>query len=189
MYCQGGGYKMTTFLTSDEHYFHENMIGFCDRPYSSETHMRRSLIENHNEVVGTNDTVFHIGDFAMLRTSQHEKLGNVIKKLNGRHHLILGNHDYCKPMIYVNAGFISVHTALWVEEFVLAHDPSVYCACRNKLGILAHGHVHTLYHTIKEKSAINVGVDMNNYYPISLDEARTLLDKEVSFYGDIEIGC
>jgi len=166
---------MATFLTADEHYFHGNIIKFCNRPFKNEYEMRKILISNHNEVVHSGDTIFHIGDFAMVSASQYEKLKGIMKQLNGKHHLILGNHDYCKPQRYVDVGFISVHTAMWVEEFVMVHDPSVYCACTQELGILAHGHIHTLYHMIKDKSVINVGVDMNHFYPITLEEARAML--------------
>ena len=169
---------MTTFLTADEHYFHSNVIRYCDRPFKNETEMRHTLINNNNEVVGPDDQVFHLGDFAMIGPSQHEKISGILRKLNGKHHLILGNHDECKPFRYVNSGFISVHTALWVEEFVLVHDPSVYCACRHELGILAHGHLHQLYDMIQSKKVINVGVDVRNYYPVTLDQLRKELNDE-----------
>lgn len=47
--------------------------------------MTTSLIEKHNEVVGENDLVFHLGDFGDYRYA---------KDLKGYHVLILGNYEY-----------------------------------------------------------------------------------------------
>lgn len=167
------------YFTADEHYFHKNIIKYCDRPWKDEKDMRRDMIALHNDIIKPEDTVFHIGDFAMLGPSQHEKISNVMGKLNGINHLILGNHDECKPFRYVECGFWTVHTAHWFEDgkykFALAHDPCVSCTL-DENQILLCGHVHTLFTEVtedingKKKLVINVGVDARNFKPISLQE-------------------
>jgi calcineurin-like phosphoesterase family protein len=170
------------FFTADEHYYHRNVIRYCNRPFKDVNEMNNSFIKLHNEVVSPSDTIFHVGDFSMVGKSQHEMITAILKKLNGTHHLILGNHDEIKPFTYVNAGFTSVHTSyeielpnhndylklrsLGYEKLILNHDPSMYCICKN--AVLVCGHVHTLFKIMKDKKVINVGVDMWDYKPISL---------------------
>jgi calcineurin-like phosphoesterase family protein len=162
------------WFTGDEHYFHHNIIEYCNRPYPNEPAMRKDLILRHNSRVALKDEVYHIGDFSMLGPSQWEKIGGVVRQLNGRHHLILGNHDECKPFTYINAGFTSVHTAFWFDRFVLAHDPSVYCMLPEE-SILLCSHIHTLFDIIKDKKVVNVGVDARDFYPVNIEQILLLL--------------
>ena len=54
-----------TFFTSDTHFGHENIIKYCNRPFTSTEEMDKALISNWNKVVKPEDTVFHLGDFAV----------------------------------------------------------------------------------------------------------------------------
>jgi calcineurin-like phosphoesterase family protein len=152
------------FFTADQHFFHRNIINLCYRPFKSINEMHNILIDRYNEVVGLNDTCYHIGDFAMLGKSQINKLESIINKLNGRKILILGNHDEGKPFTYVNMGFESVHTSLELSNgWILTHDPAVSCIDRNKRFVV--GHVHDLF--VTQKNCVNVGVDVWGFYPVS----------------------
>lgn len=95
-----------TFLISDTHFFHSNVCEFepfrvdiltrhfnigyhIYKYYSDEYKMElhnRMIVEKWNSVVGLDDTVICLGDFAW------KNLAN-IDKLNGYKMLILGNHD------------------------------------------------------------------------------------------------
>jgi calcineurin-like phosphoesterase family protein len=55
------------FFTSDTHFNHANIISYCSRPFSSADEMNREIIARWNAVVGPEDTVYHLGDFAMGR--------------------------------------------------------------------------------------------------------------------------
>jgi len=163
------------YFTSDWHFFHKNVIEYCKRPFKSEKHMRQCLINNYNEVVRKEDTCFVIGDAAMLGTSQWERLGSVVKLLNGTKHLIFGNHDDFKWDRYLDIGFTTVHSALWLQEgdkhVVMAHDPSVYCTLKPDT-ILLCGHIHNLFKSIPDKLVVNVGVDMWDFKPINIDQIK-----------------
>ena len=54
-----------TFFTSDTHFGHANIINLCNRPFKDVNHMNDMLVENWNSVVSDDDTVFHLGDFAL----------------------------------------------------------------------------------------------------------------------------
>jgi calcineurin-like phosphoesterase family protein len=171
------------FFTSDEHYHHKAMIGHCDRPFKDFNVMNNKLIENHNSVVGEKDTVYHLGDFVFPLHNNTNKVSSILDKLNGKHHLILGNHDELKPFSYVNAGFLSVHTALEMDELAmwLSHDPSIFCVMPSYYWLLC-GHVHTLFHV--HNRCINVGVDVNNYTPISLTEIQKIITEKEEEHSD-----
>lgn len=48
-----------TFFTSDTHFGHANIINLCKRPFRDVNHMNDMLVENWNNVVTDDDTVFH----------------------------------------------------------------------------------------------------------------------------------
>ncbi|MHA1402035.1 MAG: hypothetical protein ACTSQE_16930 [Candidatus Heimdallarchaeaceae archaeon] len=78
------------FFTADEHYYHTNIIKYCNRPFSSVEEMNEVLIQNHNRVVKNGDIVVHAGDFSFANRDKTEK---IIKQLNGAHIFLKGDHD------------------------------------------------------------------------------------------------
>jgi calcineurin-like phosphoesterase family protein len=125
--------------------------------------MNKGIIKNFNSKVTDNDTLYIIGDFAVLRKNNIYKIQPILEKLNGRKILILGNHDEGKPFTYIKMGFHSVHTSLEYEDMILKHDP-FFCVDQNKKYLVGHTH-KPLYN----RNIFNVGVDVNNYYPVSYD--------------------
>ena len=53
------------FFTSDTHFYHGNIIRFCNRPFKSVEMMNETIISNWNNTVGQDDIVFHLGDFCL----------------------------------------------------------------------------------------------------------------------------
>ena len=86
---------MRTFFTSDSHFGHDNIIRHCKRPcqehpFRDSAQMDRALIDAWNSVVSPGDVVYHLGDFSMRPV---ETVNDLLKKLHGTKHLIVGNHD------------------------------------------------------------------------------------------------
>ena len=52
------------YFTSDTHFYHSNIIGFCKRPFKNVEDMNETLIENWNRVVGQMISCFIWGIFA-----------------------------------------------------------------------------------------------------------------------------
>lgn len=75
---------------SDLHFGHNNIIKYSNRPFSSVGDMNEGLIRNWNAVVKPDDTVWYLGD---LSFSKYNETKNILRRLNGRKHLIMGNHD------------------------------------------------------------------------------------------------
>ena len=169
---------MTKFFTADRHFFHANLIHkFKQRQeFPDLDSMNNGMIKANNRVVGKNDEVYDLGDFTMLRKDRITKIGPILDRLNGTHHLILGNHDEGKPFTYVNLGFASVHTSLFVEEFLCVHDPSVATLFVGSGQKILCGHLHTAAQWINDYT-LNVGVDWYNYEPLSIDRIREMFEE------------
>lgn len=102
----------TTWISSDQHYGHEAVIKFCDRPFSSVEEMNEAMIFNWNKVVKPEDLCIFVGDVFMHTKPQQIK--EILSRLNGnRKILIFGNHDRERHKM-MNLGF-----ALVVDEMVM----------------------------------------------------------------------
>lgn len=177
---------MTIFFTSDEHHDHLNkratgIIDYCKRPFKDIMQNSKIIIERHNDIVSENDTVWHLGDFCMRGNSHlsyYESLMKRYKPVKYRH-LVLGNHDYMDPFKYHEIGFTSVHTVFWLDlegyKFLLAHDPSFYQPAVYDY-IMLCGHIHNLFKILPDRKIVNVGVDVWNFTPVSLEQIITTLD-------------
>jgi calcineurin-like phosphoesterase family protein len=53
------------FFIADTHLGHKNIIKYCNRPFRLVAHMDDTIIDNINEVVKSNDILYHLGDFAL----------------------------------------------------------------------------------------------------------------------------
>lgn len=180
------------FFTSDTHFGHRNILNFCERPFKDTDEMDETIIANWNNKVGKNDIVFHLGDFAFATNKRWQDL---ICKLNGKIILVLGNHDVVKwPGDYTMQLFERVENQMMLKidnkyKVYLNHFPflcydGVY---RNPQDctIQLHGHVHERIGDIgKDKDRLkyrfpyqyDVGVDNNNFTPISFEEILTKLN-------------
>lgn len=165
-----------TFFTSDLHFFHEDVIKFCNRPFGSVEHMNDTLIKNWNSVVGDHDHVWFLGDFSFGKV---EETSNVLDQLKGIKHLIVGNHDRkgrAQDLFnkHWNKYFVDTHDyyRLKVDDYklVLCHFPF---ASWERGYINLHGHLHSLAGYSNKWMQYDVGVDANNYTPILLEDAVT----------------
>lgn len=172
------------WFTSDTHFYHTNIIRFCQRPFKTVEEMNQSLINNWNSVVGKDDIVFHLGDFVFGNT---DKWDQILSQLNGRIYLILGNHD----RVYMNPGHIYPNIASVRDQMIIRIDKRVvvlnhypflcYSGTRHRhKAYQFFGHVHSTNNNadIPDKNRLqyllptqyDVGVDNNNYTPISYNQ-------------------
>lgn len=80
---------MKRFVTSNLQLVRPNAIEIYDRPFNNVDEMTEKLINNWNSVVGKEDLVYHLGNFAWdPKTAQ-----DAISKLNGTIWFIPGEHD------------------------------------------------------------------------------------------------
>lgn len=170
------------FFTSDTHFFHNNIIEYCNRPYGSVEHMNNSLVKNWNSVVSQEDTVWLLGDVSFGKPKETLEL---MSQLNGRICLVPGNHDRKGRTetkdLEDRCDVYPPYHLLRVESyrFVLCHFPF---ESWERGYINLHGHTHGTY---KSKfMQYDVGVDSNNYCPILMQDAisRSIEHKKDDIY-------
>ncbi len=167
------------YFTSDLHLGHENIIRLNDRPFENVEDMNRVLIQNWNSFVKKNDFIYILGDLTMKLPL--EKANQIISRLNGRKILIRGNHDknYDENLFED----ICDYKELKYQKrfFVLSHYPFLEWNHSFRGSMHLHGHQHnqSLYNLEMREKGIkryDVGVDANEYRPISIDEIIELFD-------------
>ena len=85
------------YFIADTHFFHENVIRFDKRPFTSVEEMNAKMRDWWNNTVRTNDRVYILGDFLWLDPQEQEReYIDFTKSLNGYKVLIEGNHDNVK---------------------------------------------------------------------------------------------
>lgn len=161
---------MNIWFTSDTHFGHANIINFCRPEFNTVAEMDATLIDNWNKVVGQNDRVYHLGDFAW----SVRRARQVRPQLNGTIRLIAGNHDQVCNL--AKAGLFQ-KISLWREfsdmDFVATHLPLARGHCRASYNV--HGHVHTNGDHL-EPHQINISVEVTDYRPIHMDELIARFD-------------
>jgi calcineurin-like phosphoesterase family protein len=164
------------WVISDTHFNHQNIIKFCSRPYETAKEMNEELVENWNSVVKPGDKVYHLGDVYMGGGFSREDTTSLLKSLNGKKRLILGNHDNGKDQILQQV-FEKIDVWRMFPEFglLLTHVPvheSTLGEGRfmEKRFLNVHGHIHdnkspSQYHQC-------VCVEQIDYTPINIEELR-----------------
>ena len=175
------------FFTSDTHFNHVNILRHSNRPFKDIEEMNQVLIDNWNRVVGKNDLVFHLGDFAFGGAAVWNRF---LDQLNGRIVLIVGNHDIYHLNLELVDRFEYVAFELYVnidnQAVYLNHHPFLcYGDSHGKVWQL-FGHVHSRADGLAKDVAMerlpmllssqyDVGVDNNNYTPVSFYQIREIM--------------
>lgn len=181
------------WFTSDNHFFHKNIIKYENRPFSTVHEMNQTMIDNWNKVVKPGDIVYHLGDFAMCSKNWQRRL---FEQLNGEKFLIKGNHDGSATRMR-EVGFLEVYDRLILtiadQKVLLCHYPYLtgenldflkergekykkkFIASRpdNEGLWLIHGHCHGKW-KCKDRM-INVAVENWNYSPIHVSTIEEII--------------
>lgn len=159
---------MAIYVTSDHHWGHAAARSFYRRPFLSVDEMDRVMIERWNAVVGPEEEVWHLGDFAVHQST--DRVGSLLMLLNGRKHLVVGNND--DDAVTGCAGWRSVqsYAELVVDgvRFVLCHYPFRTWRDMGKGAINLHGHSHGRLKPLPRQR--DVGVDVWDFRPVRLTD-------------------
>ena len=172
-----GGIQISkTWFTADQHFGHANIIDYCNRPFKNTKRMKQTIVSKYPSLVGKDDVVYFLGDISSWYEMEVSQVAKIIRKLNGHKILILGSHDTFPVFDYVNMGFESVHTYLYLpfHRLHLAHDPAVSNVLPNDKWVC--GHVHNLFK--RTKNVVNVGVDVWDFKPVNISEITQLFKEK-----------
>jgi calcineurin-like phosphoesterase family protein len=168
------------FFTSDTHFGHTNVIKYCSRPFSSIEEMDESIIQHWNDVVKRGDVIYHLGDFALVKS---EQINKYVKRLNGQKFLVYGNHDrWIKN--YKNDGFVKITPYLelksdYVHKIILMHYAMKTWNGSHYGNWQLHGHSHGSMPRDYTSHQLDVGVDVWNFRPVSIDVIAKEMEKVV----------
>jgi calcineurin-like phosphoesterase family protein len=165
------------YYTADLHFGHSNVIEMSKRPFKDIDEMDNALIALWNRTVSNDDTVYIVGDFAYRSSRPYSYY---LERLNGKKHLIIGNHDrHLVKTENLAAYFQSVQQMTVVkdgqEQIVLCHYPIAEWSGYFRGWYHIHGHIHNARNQVFEyiktqERMLNAGVDINNYKPVTFQE-------------------
>lgn len=168
---------MKYFFTSDLHLGHANIIKYCSRPFNNLAHMNTEIIRRWNSRVKKEDTVFMIGDFC-FKNSPGGKKGEGIpissnywkSTLNGLIIPVKGNHDKNNSTKTIIERLVIKYGGRRIN---LVHDPK-HADLNYDINFTGHKHekweIKRIKRGNKYTDCINVGVDVNNFMPVTFDE-------------------
>ena len=173
------------WFTSDTHFGHQKEFLWAPRGFNSIEEHDEAIIHNWNEVVGPNDDVYHLGD-VMLNDNEHGL--ECLKKLNGKIHIIIGNHDTdTRIELYKTCpNIVSVDYAKEIKigkyYLWLCHYPTITANydddkpwAKHLINIFGHTHQQYKFYEIIKHAGPNpymycACLDAHNNYPVSLEE-------------------
>jgi calcineurin-like phosphoesterase family protein len=157
---------MAVFFTSDTHFSHAGALGFYHRPFKSVAEMDTAMLDRWNKLVGPDDDIWHLGDFA-LGVSE-PAIAELLGRLHGRKHLITGNND--APAMARLTEWTSVQPYVEIEldgvGLVLCHYPFRSWRNMSRGWRNLHGHSHGRLAPLPRQA--DVGVDAWDFRPVTL---------------------
>jgi calcineurin-like phosphoesterase family protein len=192
---------MSVFFTADQHFGHENIIKYCDRPFGCVEGMDEHLVQRWNEVVGPTDIVYHLGDFTLFNAGAaieyFSRLNGVIRVLRYPWHhdgrwipkiadmmngcRSKGGHivTFHPPMVALE--FPEYGSGKWAKPVILCHYPLAEWDRKHYGAWHLHGHSHGNHRG--EGAILDVGVDSTGfvgYRPVSIETvAKVMATKDV----------
>jgi len=186
MACHGVE-EMNTFFTADTHWSHANIIKHCNRPWKTVEEMNEALIENWNKTVSKRDTVYHLGDFAMIPKQDGVDSMKLYRKLrfrlNGKIHIIIGNHDRMSQDVYSTFSEVidfGKEIKIDKEKVTICHYPMRSWNASFHGSMHLFGHVHSRLENVDTGVSCDVGVDVPdwNYTPVVWEAVKEKLLKK-----------
>lgn len=164
------------YYIADCHFGDEKVINFSLRPFTSVVEMDEAMIRNWNRTVHDWDDVYIVGDLIYRSECPEEYL----KRLKGRLHLVCGNHDrQIKENPALREYFVEVTDYMVIKDgghrLVLFHYPLLEWDGYYYGSWHLFGHIHNHCSLTQERAAIlpkalNCGVDVTNFRPLTFDE-------------------
>jgi calcineurin-like phosphoesterase family protein len=166
---------MTTWITSDLHFGHANIMKFCPdaraRFHNDLAYMNEQMVIEWNDTIAEDDTVYILGDVAFLPA---DKAVKILQRLNGRKILIEGNHD--RKLLNdpsFRAEFKEVHQYLrYVHDgttVIMLHYPILEWDQMHRGSVHFYGHVHGAKTGMEQYRCRDVAFDATGRVVSNLD--------------------
>jgi calcineurin-like phosphoesterase family protein len=173
-----------TWVVSDTHFGHDNIVGFSHRPIDHE----QVMVAEWRKEVPPHATILHLGDVSFRNNAFFKHV--IAKDLTGERKLLIkGNHDKSGNALYRDAGFQVVKPfGIRYRDHVVSFSHYPWGDPTNKQSddvgtmpsnyVRVHGHIHNNGYTRDafvpfRKNHINLSVEQTKYKPVNL---KLLLD-------------
>jgi calcineurin-like phosphoesterase family protein len=161
---------MAVFFTADHHFGHGGARGLFRRPFGSIAETDRAMVARWNEVVGPDDQVWHLGDFAVRQPAA--RMVELLAALAGTKHLIAGNNDGPATRGLRGWGSVQHYAEIEVDGIwmILCHYPLRSWNRMSRGALNLHGHSHGRLAPLPRQ--VDVGVDCWGFRPVTLTEIQ-----------------
>jgi len=173
---------MKRWLTADWH-LGEDRMAIMQRPFKDQREHIETLVRLHNELVAPNDLVYMVGDVCYQKTPEFLP---ETARFNGKKIVFRGNHDRVfsddqlrKYFTQVVPEGVGMEAEVGDIKCYITHYPSR--SVPDKFNLV--GHIHSAWKY--QLNMLNVGVDVNHFKPLDMDEAVPFFLKAITeFYDD-----
>lgn len=171
---------MKHYFTSDYHFGHTNILKYDNRPYTDIVTHDNDIIAKHNSIVTDEDEVYFLGDFTFSKDKKYVE--SLLVRLNGKKFFIKGNHDRSDMIkLYHKYGTYLGELA----EIFVGEQKIVLCHYAMKVWNKSHcgawhlyGHSHGSLFNDPSSLSFDVGIMLNNYYPLSFEQISVIMSKK-----------
>ena len=176
--------KPKTFITSDLHLDHTNIIKYCKRPFLNTEDMNKTLVDNWNNTISNKDRVYFLGDMSFGKGSRSADYW--LSKLNGDIFFIRGfsytptgernQHDRISKTKNVFDNLVIEYKG---RKFYLVHDPDQVPSDWEGWAICGHHHNNKLeeYPFIDKKNKrVNISTELTKYRPVDMEDLIKKID-------------
>ncbi len=168
---------MRTWITSDLHFGHANIMKFCPQSrarYKNDVdYMNNTMVHEWNATIAPEDTVYILGDVAFLPA---DKAVAIMKRLNGTKILIEGNHD--RKLLQdaeFRSCFAEVHQYLGITyektRVCMFHYPIAEWDQMHRGAVHFHGHLHGGESGLEKFRARDMGMDATGFIAVPMEVA------------------
>jgi calcineurin-like phosphoesterase family protein len=176
---------MERFFTGDSHFNHD-LIAISKREFRSVEEHDNFFIKVWNDFVTNRDEVYHLGDFCF---GSHDIVRKVRARLNGKIHLILGNHDHKNRIQNIEGLFTSISD---IKQIKISGNKVILCHYAMRVWPSSHFNSWQLYaHSHGGLPGVgkqmDVGLDAVGYRLLTeydIIEAMRTKENNINYIGD-----
>jgi len=164
------------YLCSDCHWYHENIIKYCNRPFKNAEEMNEVMFNNWQETISPEDKVIYLGDWVIGSDKKYAIAQVLHDELNGKKLFIQGNHD---EQLHKHTTIKTIKGTIEVKykglNILLCHEP--IWDFDHDLQVCGHIHNNEVNNQLKW-NMFNAGMEMTNYTPVHIDDViQTIKDR------------
>ena len=183
------------FIISDLHFWHKNIIKYCNRPYpceaSSLPFMNEDILKQFDNLP-EGSVVINLGDLLVNSSKTFDDLKQLVERMkfnNKKLLLVMGNHDRelsrflrrhsfnSSYKMFLEAGFDRVYDKpFYMDGIIFSHEPVFL----NNGMKNCHGHIHDLVldkdYFKREIKPINSEVNPRDYFNACWDMQHRIVN-------------